>query len=82
MVMGRACVIGCRALCPIEKFTVSPPKVSMSDTDAVPLIQHVIIHEWRYELGKTKKSAVSGAFIKIVRTQMDAPLPPVRQHII
>lgn len=69
MVMWRACVIGSRALRPIEKFTVSLAKVSMSDMEVVPLPEHVIIHKRRYELFKT--NAVSGAFIKIVRAQMD-----------
>lgn len=45
--MWRACVIGCGALCQIEKFTVSPPKVSMLDTKAVLLPRHVIIHKQR-----------------------------------
>lgn len=48
-VMGRAWLIGCSALCQIEKFTVSPPKVSTLDTKALLPPQHAILHMQRAE---------------------------------
>lgn len=74
VVMWRACVICCCALCQIEKFTVSPTKVSMFDTTAVLLPQHVIFHKRRSEKKKQKPLCL-GNLSRLSGFRCTSPVP-------